>query len=238
MNSIVCNKVKVCFFVLSAITLVAGCNSQEKVSKSDQGVDNSISNAVNPIAKKFNIQIILGSTRPGRVSDKIGTALTSIADNRVDIATEIIDLREYDLPFLNDEVAPASRKIITDPAIQKWSDKVKEADAFIIVVPVYNAGYPGVLKNALDVLYKEWNNKPVAFVGYSGGSSGGSSVVAQLREVVQELKMRPIAPEFDVYIPSSWKAVDKKGNLVDKSIDTKLHAIIDQLVQMQSRSEI
>lgn len=177
--------------------------------------------------KKTNIKIILGSTRKGRTSDKIGAALKAIADTRSDIKTEILDLNDYNLPFFNDETPPAMRQMITDPVVQKWSDKISEADAFIIVVPEYNAGYPGVLKNALDSLYKEWNNKPVAFVGFSGGPSGGASAIAQLQQVAIALQMKPIAD--DIKVPTAWKAFDEKRNLINQDIAGQLNGMIDQL---------
>jgi len=185
-------------------------------------------NISNNSAYHPKIQFILGSTHKGRISDKIGTLLKKMADKKQDVSTQIVDLRDFPLPFLNDEVAPSKRKYITDPALQKWSDKIQEADAFIIVVPEYNAGYPGVLKNALDSLYVEWNNKPVAFIAYSGGPSGGTSVIAQLRQVTTELKMKPLT--LDIKIPTSWKAFDQQGNLVDTTIEQKLNSIIDQLI--------
>lgn len=178
-------------------------------------------------AKKTQLKIILGSTRKGRTSDKIGNALKQIADKRSDVVTEILDLNDFNLPFLNDEIPPASRKTITDPAVKKWADKIAQADAFIIVVPEYNSGYPGVLKNALDSLYQEWNNKPVAFVGFSGGPSGGANAIAQLHEVALALQMKPVAN--DIKVPTAWKAFDEKRNLVNPSIANELNTIIDQL---------
>jgi len=153
-----------------------------------------------------------------------------MVSKRTDIDIQLLDLKEYALPFLNDSVAPMMRKgEITDPVLKKWSDAVTQADAFIMVVPEYNAGYPGVLKNALDLLYKEWNNKPVAFVGCSGGPSGGANAISQLKQVVKELKMKPVA--IELLIPFSWKAFDKQGQLVDEAQSEKtINLIIDQLV--------
>jgi len=187
---------------------------------------NNNNNAVNS-TKKTQLKIILGSTRKGRTSDKIGNALKQIADKRSDLNTEILDLNEFNLPFLNDETPPASRKTITDPVVKKWADKIAQADAFIIVVPEYNSGYPGVLKNALDSLYQEWNNKPVAFVGFSGGPSGGANAIAQLHEVALALQMKPI--EIVIKVPTAWKAFDEKRNLVHPSIASDLNRMIDQL---------
>lgn len=182
--------------------------------------------------KKLNVQIILGSTRQGRTSDKIGRAVKKMLDkNGMIHDVEIIDLRDYNLPFLNDEVAPASREVITDPILKKWSDKILQADAFIIIVPEYNSGYPGVLKNALDSLYKEWNNKPVALIGYSGGPSGASNALAQLRQVILALQMIPV--ETTIKIPSAWKAFDSKGNMENKNFESELNRMVSDLIKAQ-----
>jgi len=212
-------------FKISIIILIIFSIAMCKPNCHQVMVNASLSTNVKKIP---NIQIILSSTRKGRISDKIGSALKHMADKRQNVSAQIVDLRDYSLPFLNDEESPASRKQISDPAVKKWSDKIKEADAFIIVSPEYNAGYPGVLKNALDSLYIEWHNKPVGFVGYSGGSSGGANAINQLRQVVMELKMKPVS--LDIKIPSSSKALDKEGNFIDKTIENKLNSIIDQLI--------
>jgi NAD(P)H-dependent FMN reductase len=103
------------------------------------------------------------------------------------------------------------------------------------VVPEYNSGYPGVFKNALDLLYKEWNNKPVGFIGYSGGASGGTSAIAQLRDVARAFQMIPVSSAIN--IPSAWKALDLHGNLVDTTIEQKLNTLIDQLRAVFTASE-
>lgn len=203
--------------VALAVLIVCGCNSQ---------VNNNESEKV--MSQQIKIFMILGSTRQGRTSDKIAQVLTKMLESRTDISTEIIDLRDYQLPFLYDSVTPSSRKVITDPIIQRWSDKIMQADAFIIITPVYNAGYPAVLKNALDLLYKEWSGKPVGFVGYSGGPSGGAGVISQFDPVVRELKMIPISTR--ITIPTAWKAFDQQGNLLDASIPGTLHSMVNELI--------
>lgn len=209
--------------ILVIFSIIMGCRAEENVPhRTGKGNEGS---------KKMVIHIILGSTRQGRTSHTIAQVLKNKADTRNDIVTEVLDLRDYNLPFLNDETAPASREKITDPTVKKWSDKIKEADAYIIIVPEYNAGYPGVLKNALDSLYKEWNNKPVALIGYSGGPSGGASALAQLRQVVSTLKMTPIS--FDITIPYSGKAFSKHGDL--KTIEQEISTLLDRLVDAQKR---
>ncbi len=221
-------KIKIALMIFAIAMLNMSCNSENKAINLQQS---ACMNDTKVSSDKMIIQIILGSTRQGRTSEKIAKSLQQMADTRADVTTEIIDLRDYNLPFFNDEIAPASRKSITDPIIKKWSDKIKEAQAYIVVVPEYNAGYPAVLKNALDSLYQEWNHKPVAFVGYSGGPSGGTSAIAQLRTVVHALKMIPVAS--DINIPQSWKAFDEKGDMVNKNIQQELYTILDQIIQAQ-----
>src|SRR3990167_11212542 len=139
----------------------------------------------------LKVKVILGSTREGRFSDKPGTWILGGLQGKQDIAAEILDLRDYPMPLFNEVETPSYKtKPYTDPAVVKWTAKVAEADAFIIIAPEYNHGYPGVLKNALDYAYQEWNNNPVAFVSY-GGALGARSV-EQLREVAVELQMAPI----------------------------------------------
>lgn len=175
------------------------------------------------------IKVILGSTRQGRSSDKVAQYLEQVLAKRTDIKIELIDLRDYSLAFLSDDTPPARRKTITDPLVQRWSETVTDADAFIIVVPEYNAGYPGVLKNVLDLLYNEWNDKPVGFVGYSGGPTGGTSAVSQLRAVTTALKMVPV--NCQINIPTVWKAFDNTGNLVDQTIAEQINTMVNQLVK-------
>jgi NAD(P)H-dependent FMN reductase len=140
---------------------------------------------------KLKVKIILGSTRQERFSDKPGTWMLGEAKKRSDMDVELLDLRDYPMPFFDEATSPSSKKEpYKNEAVTKWTAKIAEADAFVIVAPEYNHGAPAVLKNALDYVYPEWNNKPVAFVSY--GSVLGARSVEQLREVVIELQMAPI----------------------------------------------
>ncbi len=179
-------------------------------------------------AKSLNIQIIMGSTRQGRSSDKVARAIKEITDQRDDVATTLIDLGDYNLPLLYEAISPAYRQKITNPVIQRWADTIIRADAFIIIVPVYNMGYPAVLKNALDLLYKEWEGKPVAFIGYSGALTGGATVIEQLRPVAIELKMIPITAS--IAIPQLWNKFDANGKLIYPDFKQKVNLIVDQLI--------
>lgn len=177
----------------------------------------------------IKIGIILGSTRNGRSSDKIAKRVKEIAKNTNTVTAELIDLKSMNIPWLNDTTAPSMRKKITNRSVQRWSKLIANFDAFIFVVPEYNGGYPGVLKNALDQLYTEWNGKPAGFIGYSGGPTGGKSAVNQLKTVTQVLQMTGV--EQDVYIPSSWKAFDETGNLVDSTLNDHIHTLIESIAR-------
>jgi NAD(P)H-dependent FMN reductase len=138
----------------------------------------------------LTIHVILGSTRQSRFGDKPAHYVLGELEKREAVRAELVDLRDWPLPFFDHPVSPMRAKI-TEPAIvAKWAAKVGEADGFVMVTPEYNHGYPAVLKNALDWVYREWTKKPVGFVGYGG--MGGSRAIEQLRQVVVELDMIPI----------------------------------------------
>lgn len=174
-----------------------------------------------------NIQIILGSTRQNRHGEKIAKWVNNQAKERKDWQVELLDLRDYDLPFY-DEAIPSSmnKGVYTNAEGARWAKKISEGDGYIIVTPEYNHGYPAVLKNALDYPYHEWGNKPVAFVSYGGGA-GAARAVEQLREVVAELKMVSVrdALHFVMFHPQ----VSDEGVISDITWNDRLHHLFDQL---------
>ncbi|HTY12130.1 MAG TPA: NAD(P)H-dependent oxidoreductase [Bacteroidota bacterium] len=140
---------------------------------------------------RTTIHVIIGSTRPNRFSEKIGRYVFDELRKRQDVQAELIDLRDWPLPFFDETISPASNKGVYANALgKKWASKVGEADGYIMVTPEYNHGYSAVLKNAIDWVFGEWNNKPAGFVGY--GNAGGARAIEQLRQVVIELHMYPI----------------------------------------------
>ena len=147
----------------------------------------------------LNIKVIAGSTREGRFSDKAAAWIAEEIKKQEGVTVEVLDLRDYPLPFYDEPISPALIKegAYSHEMVRKWATKIGEADAFIIVTPEYNRGTSGVLKNALDSVYQEWNKKPVAFVSY--GSVGGARAVEQLRLNAIELQMAPIRTA--VHIP-------------------------------------
>lgn len=165
-----------------------------------------MSTSINPI----EIKIILGSTRQGRFSEKPGQWILEEAKKLNNVEAELLDLRDYEMPFFDSAISPAmAQGKYENETVQKWSEKINEGDAFIIVTPEYNHGYPAVLKNALDVVYHEWNRKPVGFVAYGGAM--GARAVEQLRQVAVELQMAPIRNAIHIPNEIFFPAIMGKG---------------------------
>jgi NAD(P)H-dependent FMN reductase len=138
----------------------------------------------------LSIKVILGSTREGRFSEKPGNWIADVA-RATGASVEVLDLRDYPMPFFAEAVSPSYKsEQYKDEHVEAFRLKIAEGDAFIVIAPEYNHGYPAVLKNALDYVYQEWNKKPIGFVSY--GSAMGARSVEQLREVAIELQMAPI----------------------------------------------
>jgi len=159
---------------------------------------------------KLKIKIIIGSTREGRFSEKPAQWIYKEAKKLEGVEAELLDLRDYPMPFFESSMSPLMAKgKYENEVVQKWADKIKEGDAFIIVTPEYNHGYPAVLKNAMDVIYPEWNRKPVGFVSY--GSAMGARSVEQLRQVAIELQMAPIRNAIHIPVDIFLAAMMGKG---------------------------
>lgn len=179
----------------------------------------------------LKVKIILGSTRQNRFSDKPGAWILKEAKKKEGIDAELLDLRDYPLPFYNEPMSPSMIKDGAYPneIARRWAAKIREADAFIIVTPEYNHGIPGVLKNALDHIYAEWNNKPVGFVAYGG--VGGARSVEHLRGVAVDLQMAPIRSA--VHIPQHWNLLDENRNLKEGALnpfEKSADALLTQLM--------
>jgi NAD(P)H-dependent FMN reductase len=135
------------------------------------------------------IGIILGSTRPGRNGEAVAKWVLEIASQRTDAEYELVDLLDYPLPHL-DEVMPPSLGQYQLPHTKTWAAKIASFDGFVMVTPEYNHSTSGVLKNAIDFLYAEWNNKAVGFVSYGG--VGGTRAAEHLRLIAGELQMADV----------------------------------------------
>lgn len=145
----------------------------------------------------LKIAVIIGSTRPARFGDKPAKWIAAEAKKLEGVEVELLDLVEYPMPFFEEPMGPSQlNKKYSNDVVKKWSAKIDAADAFIMVTPEYNHSTSGVLKNALDHLYPEWNNKPVGFVSYGG--VGGARAIEHLRQIVIELQMAPISNSVNI----------------------------------------
>ena len=145
------------------------------------------------------IGIILGSTRPNRNGEQVARWVLEVASHRQDTDFELVDLRDYPLPHL-DEPLPPSFGQYQNEHTRQWAAKIASFDGFVIVTPEYNHGTSGVLKNAIDYLYAEWNNKAVGFVSY--GAVGGARAVEHLRLVAGELQMADVRQQVVLRLSS------------------------------------
>lgn len=137
---------------------------------------------------KPRIGIVIATTREGRFGDKAAAWIRDIAAARGDMDVELLDLRDYPMPFFNEPASPLRAKPKDEVAV-RWGQVVADIDGFIFVTAEYNHGIPAALKNALDYAYKEFNRKPAAYVGY--GSVGAARSIEHLRLVNVELQMAP-----------------------------------------------
>lgn len=137
----------------------------------------------------LKIGIIIGSVRPGRLGESVGKWVYEQAKKRDDAEFELIDLMDYNLPLMDEPNLPAIKKYTKDHT-KVWSAKIDEFDGYIIVTPEYNHSTSGALKNALDFLYQEWNNKAVGFVSY--GAISGARAVESLRPMMAQFQMADV----------------------------------------------
>ncbi len=171
------------------------------------------------------VAIILGSTRPNRVGLQVATWVFEIARKRSNVSFELIDLEDSDLPLL-DEPVPASLGKYSKEHTKKWAAKIESFDAFVFVTAEYNHSIPGALKNAIDFLYKEWNNKAAGFVSY--GSAGGVRAVEHLRLVMGELMIADVRAQVMLSLATDFVNYSefKPDIRHEKEVDTMLDQVI------------
>jgi NAD(P)H-dependent FMN reductase len=148
------------------------------------------------------IAIILGSTRPNRNGAAVAQWVYEIAQKRDDAEYELLDLRDYNLPFL-DEPNPPSMGKYDRPHTKIWSSKIRSFDGYVFVTAEYNKSFPAAVKNSIDLLFQEWNNKACAFVGY--GTTGASGAIAALRVVTAEVGMASVRNQVGLSLFSDFK---------------------------------
>lgn len=173
----------------------------------------------------IKIAIIIGSTRPGRNGEAVARWVHEIAKKRPDAEFELVDIKDFDLPLL-DEPIPPSMGQYSRPHTNIWSKKIDSFDGYVFVTPEYNHGISGALKNAIDYLYREWNNKAAGFVGY--GSAGGARAVEHLRLVMGELQVADIRAQVMLSLFTDFEnmSIFKPASHQEKSVNNMLDQVI------------
>lgn len=173
----------------------------------------------------LRVAIIIGSTRPNRNGEAVAKWVYEIAQRRADAEFELVDIRDFNLPFFDEPLSPSLGQY-TKEHTKVWAAKIDSFDAYVFVTPEYNHGTTGALKNAIDFLYKEWNNKAAGFVGYGGAL--GARAVESLRLVMGELQVADVRAQvglslytdfenFSVFKPTAHKE-QAVGDMLDQVI--------------------
>jgi NAD(P)H-dependent FMN reductase len=171
------------------------------------------------------VGIVVGSTRPGRNAEAVARWVLEKAQKRTDAQFELVDIRDFKLPLL-DEPVPPSMGQYTQPHTKAWAQKVASLDAFVFVTPEYNHGPSAALKNAIDFVYGEWNNKAAGFVSY--GSANGARAVEHLRLVMGELQVADVRAQVLLSLYTDFENFTVfKPNAMH---ETNLVTMLDQVV--------
>ncbi len=173
----------------------------------------------------LKIGIIVGSTRPGRKAAAVAKWAYDLLKSRKDAEFEIVDIEDYKLPLLDEPVPPLMGQY-SKAHTKTWSAKIASLDAFIFVTPEYNHSTSAALKNAIDFLFREWNDKAAGFIGY--GSAGGVRAVEHLRLVMGEIKVADVRAQVMLSLFADFEAFTtfKPGEQHDKTV----HAMADDLI--------
>ena len=173
----------------------------------------------------LKVGIIVGSTRPGRNGEAVARWVLEIASRRSDAQYELVDIESFNLPLLDEPVPPSLGQYTKDHT-KAWSAKIDSLDAFVFVTPEYNHSTSGALKNAVDFIYREWNNKAAAFVSY--GSANGVRAVEHLRGIAAELQIANVRAHVGLSLYEDFEnfSVFKPRALHEPA----LNGLLDQLV--------
>jgi NAD(P)H-dependent FMN reductase len=173
----------------------------------------------------LKIAIILGSTRPQRNGEAVARWVHQLAQKRGDAQYELIDLAEVNLPLLDEPVPPAYHKY-SRPHTKAWSERIAGYDGFVFVTAEYNHGIPAALKNAIDYLFTEWNDKAAGFVSY--GSAGGVRAVEHLRGVMGEIMVADVRQQVQLSLATDFENYSRFKP--DPRHEKSLATMLDQLL--------
>ena len=180
------------------------------------------------------LQIIIASTRPGRVGPSVAAWFRDRAVKTGDFEVELIDLAEVNLPMFDEPKHPRFGQYVHQHT-KDWSATIRRGDAYVFVIPEYNYGFNAAIKNAIDYLNQEWQYKPLGFVSY-GGVAAGTRAVQMLKQVVSALKMVPMADA--VHIPFVQQFLDDQRVLQPNQImEDAATALLAELARWTSATE-
>jgi NAD(P)H-dependent FMN reductase len=176
--------------------------------------------------------VIVGSTRPTRSADLVMPWLSEKVSGHEAFDAEIVDLLDWPLPMFAEHfgtIGDISDPTYSEPLVKAWNNKIKSADAYVIVTPEYNHSVPGGLKNAIDTVWVSFGfrNKPVAFVGYSGGQAAGVRAIEHLAHIFVEAEAVPV--RNSVIIPFVRNAFDEQGQPVNSITNAAADIMLDDL---------
>jgi len=160
------------------------------------------------------LQVIIGSTRPGRVGSAVADWIIDRARAQGDFEVQVANLAELNLPIFDEPNHPRLGQYVHQHT-RDWSEIVNRSDGFVFVIPEYNYGFNAATKNAIDYLHTEWQNKPAGIVSY-GGVAAGTRAAQMLKQVLSALKVVPVTDS--VNIPFVGEKLDEDGRLKPNEI--------------------
>ena len=174
----------------------------------------------------LRIAIVTGSTRPGRNNEAVANWVYSISKERKDAEFELVDIASYKLPLLDEAMPPVLGQYAHEHT-KAWSEKIDSFDAYVLVTPECNHSTSAALKNAIDYLFREWNNKVAGFVSY-GGHAGGARAIEHLRLIMAEVMVATVRASVLLSLLTDFEnfRIFKPNPQHEK----ELHALLDQIV--------
>lgn len=200
-------------------------NSIVKQIKDVALVKNKLKNILGGI-KMVKIGIITGSTRDSRVNIQVAEWVKSIADKRTDVEFELVDIKDYNLPKFNEPIPAIMSQDYQAPEAKVWSEKISELDGFVFVTPEYNKAITSGLKDAIEYLYVEWNNKAAGIVSY--GSTLGVSAANNLRLILTVPKVATVgtSPALSLFTDFEDMRTFKPAPFHEETVQTMLNEVV------------
>ncbi len=182
----------------------------------------------------LKIAVIVGSTRPGRNGKQVADWVLAQAQARGDAQYELVDLADFPLPHL-DEAIPASMGQYQNAHTKQWAETVARYDGYVFVTPEYNHSTSGALKNAIDFVYGEWNNKAAGIVSY--GSAGGARAAEHLRLILGELQIADVRQQVLFSLATdfeNWSVMKTPADFHVQALATQLDQLVAWAAALQA----